>query len=154
MFLIKVSLGVSLVVLCCCVAKNKANIVKEKVYYFNSLILACDFIKSDLLFKKRNLNEILSVNYPSYDFLQTVNDYFIGKNTYPDYLTNEELVLIKEFFSMLGGSDANSQITALELFKTEFSKIRDDKKREYDKNYKVTLKVGFSIGIMLLVVVI
>lgn len=154
MFVIKVLIGVLCAFSCCLISKRKADVYKEKVYYFNSLVLACEYLISDLMFKKRNLKEILSVSYPSNYFLETINDYFNGVESYPDFLTDEEVVVISEFFSQLGKGDSNSQINALKLYKSEFSKIRDDKKNVFDKNYKVTIKVGFSIGIMLFVLVI
>ena len=154
MFIVKLLIGALSVVLCLIIAKNKAEYIKERYYYFNSLVNSCDLIKTDLLYKKRSIREILSVNFQSSDFLQTLNAYFEDEKWFPSYLTNEELVLVTEYFSVLGKGDTTSQINALTSFKEEFSKIAIEKKKEFEKSYKVTLKVGFSIGIMLFILVI
>ena len=154
MFIVKLSIGVLCVILCLLVAKNRANYIKDKYYYFSSLVNSCELIKSDLIYKKRSIKEILSVDFQSLDFNQTIKSYFNSDEFFPKYLNIEEKVLVKDYFKALGKGDTNSQLSIISSFKEEFLKIASDSKREFDKSYKVTIKVGFSIGIMLFVLVI
>ena len=66
----------------------------------------------------------------------------------------EEKFNILSFFNELGKSDSNSQKLTLNFYKDYFLKVLTEKNNEYKKTYALTLKVGFSIGVMLFVLVI
>ena len=130
--MIKLLIGVLILVSSYLVAKNKAETVKERYYYFNSLVNSCELINADLLYKKRPVKEILNAKYQSFTFLETLNAYFDGGEKLPKFLSYEETVLVKEYLCILGKGDTNSQINAINFYKQEFLKIATEKKNEYN----------------------
>lgn len=155
MFIIKIILGVSCVIICSKIAINRANLIKFKYLYFESALMLCNSMLCDIEYKKSSLSKNLSLKFSSYDFTQTVN-YFIKNNQVltPNYLLEEEKINVNAFFNELGKSDTNSQKLSLNFYKNYFLKLSNEKKLEYSKTYQITLKVGFSIGVMLFVLVI
>ena len=85
----------------------------------------------------------------------TINTFIIGKTQYfPQFLNGEERFLIEDLFSILGKSDANSQIESVTAFKKEFTKISAEKYEKYKKFNVLFVKLGFLSGLLIFVLVI
>ena len=155
MFLIKLCLGVACVYLCSKIAVSKANSLKESYLFWESVVKLCNILLQEFSYKKRPIKIAVSTTYSSTDFKKLLNDYVSGNDiTFPKYLTDAEAFKFKTFLYELGKSDSETQKLALNSYKTDFESIVIDKKLEYKKTNSVTLKVGFSVGFMMLIMVI
>ncbi len=155
MFVLKLGIGVACVYLCCKIAVLKASAIKENYLFWESAVTLCNVLLQEFSYKKRPLSGVVDKNYTSNDFKILLNSFIKGDSVdYPKYLSNSEIVKINTFLNELGKSDSETQKITINSYKTEFESILIDKKAEYKKTYSVTLKVGFSMGIMMLIMVI
>jgi stage III sporulation protein AB len=106
-------------------------------------------------YKKRPLKALLDSDFISADFNNSIHSYVKNQNyEFPKWLDEKESSRVKNFFEELGKSDVETQKLAINSFKTEFEGVLFDKKNEYKKQYTLTLKVGFMVGVMLFIMVI
>lgn len=155
MFLIKFSVGVLCIVTCVKIASIKASKIKSELNFYDSLVIACDSLVAGLSYSKATLKEILNVDYPSESFRILIKDFL---NEQPieilESLTEDEKLKVNSFLSSLGKSDAKTQKSTVLSYKNDFLSKREEMKKKYDKNYSLILKIGFSIGLMLFILVI
>ena len=155
MFLVKLSLGVACIYLCSKIAISKANTLKESYLFWESAVSLCNQLLMEFSYKKRPIKVASSIGYSSNDFKSVVNAFINGSEIeFPSYLSKLEILKVKSFLSELGKSDCNTQKMALNSYKSDFESVLVDKKLQYKKTYSVTLKVGFSVGVMMLIMVI
>ena len=155
MFLIKILVGVACVYLCCKIAVSRANLYKDSYLYYESLLECCNLLLKEFSYKKRPLKALLDSDYISADFNNSIHSYVKNQNyEFPKWLDEKESSRLKNFFEELGKSDVETQKLAINSFKTEFESVLYDKKSEYKKQYTLTLKVGFMVGVMLFIMVI
>ncbi len=155
MFLVKIAVGICCVYACVRISSWKANKLKEDLLYYDSVVMSCDKILSGLSYSKSTICELLNVDYSSVEYAKTVRSYIKNENLYyPSFLSSEEVFTLNTYFSLLGKSDTKTQKNAILSHKNTFQKIQEDKKKQYDKNYYAIIKVGFSLGIMLFILVI
>ncbi len=155
MFLVKVGVGIACVYFCCKISSNKALLLKECYLFWDSAVELCNLLLQELTYKKRPLNVVINQNFLSNDFNCLLNDYSSQRTLqFPLYVTDVEKSKLKLFLSSLGKSDTESQKMAINANKIDFESIVEQKKLEYKKTYSIILKVGFSIGIMLFIMVI
>ena len=155
MFLVKIMLGVACVYFCSKIAVSKANLYKESYQYYQSCVECCNLLLIEFSYKKRPLKALLEYEFISSDFSDSIKNYINYQNyEFPKWLDEKETLRIKTFFEELGKSDIQTQKLAITSYKSEFESILIDKKNEYKKQYSLTLKVGFMVGVMLFIMVI
>ena len=155
MFALKLFLGISCVFACVKLSNLKAKNIKEELYYYSSVCISCDSLISGLSYSKQTVKELLNVDYPSETFVLTVRSYFDEKElVFPSFITTEEEITLNNYFNLLGKSNSTAQKTAILSYKDVFLKLQDEKKKKYDKSYSAIIKVGFSLGVMLFILVI
>lgn len=155
MFLIKVIFGCFCVYFCVITAKNKGKSYKEEYLFWDSVCISCDALISDLSYAKRAVSKSLNVDYSSKIYANVVLDFISGNRlSFPSFISNEEEIKLNAFFDCIGKSDASTQKNAILSYKNDFYKSYIQSKQKYDKNYSAILKVGFSLGVMLFILVI
>lgn len=155
MFVVKVLIGVACVYFCCKISSNKAEGLKESYLFWDSAVDLCNYLLQELTYKKRPLEVLLDKKFISSDF-KSVLDLYLTKNKFefPPYITDIEKSKMISFLSALGKSDSESQKISINANKIDFESISLQKKLEFKKSYSIILKVGFSMGIMLFIMVI
>lgn len=155
MFLIKLLIGVACVVVCLNISKQKVQNSKNYCDFYESLIITCDGLIQEVSYKKRPISYLLQLKFPSKDFEILLKNYVKNnEKSYPNYLTNDEIIKIDAFLSEIGKSDAESQKTLVNAYKSEFERIKKESLEKYKNIKNVSLKVGFSLGVMLFIMVI
>ena len=155
MFLIKFSVGVLCVITCVKIASIKASKIKSELKFYDSLVIACDSLIAGLSYSKATLKEILNVDYPSESFRVLIKNFLNEeKIEILENLTEDENLKVNSFLYSLGKSDAKTQKSTVLSYKNDFLRKREEMKKKYDKNYSLILKIGFSIGLMLFILVI
>lgn len=155
MFILKLLVGVLSIIVAVKIGKDKAEKDKNEYLYFNSLVVLCDKILSDLSYKKSKINELLSIKFNSSELNETLNSYLKGKNVeLPVFLNEEEQFLVIDMLNTLGKSDTVAQIHSVNAFKNEFIKISNDKFTKYKKYNALFMKLGFISGLLIFILVI
>lgn len=155
MFILKISIGALAVFLSFKIAKFKALKIKEVYYFWDSACIACDLLISDLSYKKSAIIDVLNVDYPSSTFAKVIGDYLLGCDySLPKFLTDENKIKFDSFILSIGKSDSETQKNAIQSYKNDFLRIKEESKVEFNKKYGLTIKIGVLIGIMLFILVI
>ncbi len=155
MFAVKIIVGIACVYCSVKISSNKANLLKNRYLFWDSLVEFCSLLLQELSYKKRPIKEVTSNEFISIDFSKTLNDYYLKNEiTLPNYLSDIESEKVISFLSSIGKSDTESQKIAINTCKIDFENIATQRKLDYKKSYSVILKVGFSIGVMLFIMVI
>ncbi len=155
MFIIKVLLGVSSVYFCSKIAMSKANSIKNRYLFWESASACCGLLLQEFSYKKRPVKALLKYNFSSSEFSVLLSNFINNHNLeFPPFINEMEENTLKSFFEEVGKSDSETQKLAINSYKTQFNSLAVEKKTEYKKSYSLTLKVGFSIGVMLFIMVI
>ncbi len=155
MFIVKLVVGILSVITCCKISLNKSNTAKNAYTFFESLRITCENLLCEFSYKKRPIKYALNKNYTSDDYVKFLSNFVkFNKREYPCYLSNDEIVKIDAFFNEIGKSDTDSQKTMILAYKNEFNSIASEKRKRFIKTNDVTMKVGFSVGVMLFIMVI
>lgn len=155
MSILRISLGALLGFFIYLISKDKAERLKNKKLYYNSLISSCDAVYRELSYSKRNVLDALNLDYSSSDFVKTLNNYYLKNKTFvlPNYLCEDEVLKVKEYLNLLGKTDTESQKTAIISYKTEFENYYLQAEKEFIRNYHLIKKLGVIICVMVVIVV-
>ena len=160
--IVKFVIGVALIVICVEIGKSKALKLKNSYLYFSSLSIFCKEYESNLAYDKKNLSIFLSKNYTSNYFNKTLNSFicsdenenFQTKTPYlPDFLNEKEKVDVLNFLNSLGYGNTKSQALTVNGYLEIFNELEKEKRELYLKNYSAYLKISFSVGFMLMLMV-
>ena len=155
MSILRLVLGVVLLLLSTFAAKFYANKFKDKYEYYLSLIAMLNAVNSELVYTKRLLKDAVNVEYQSNEFAKTVNSIFETKTQYfPRFISINEKEKLVTTFDSLGKGDVNAQKLLVNAYLSEYSVIVNDLYEDYKKKYSTSIKVGFLLGVVLMVVVI
>lgn len=155
MFFLKLLIGITAVITVTCYAKLKCKKMYSEYAFFNALTEYLKSVKSSAGYKKAKLSEITVENGEFNAFLGSFpSDGKIESLTAPDYLSDAEKLKIATVFSLIVSSDAATLCGGLNCYISEFYALQEEKRLKLIKQKPVYLKVGFSIGLMLFIMVI
>ena len=156
MLYLRLCIGVIFILLCTKIGKNKGDKYKNSVLFYESALSFCNNFKSDLLYKKSNLNDFLNFEYTSVDFKNILENYITNQEIsfYPEFLTANERLEFDNFFLSLGKTDSLSQIEVINAYKDKFHLKLEDKRVQYKKYYTLTSKLGFIVGLGIMIMVL
>ena len=156
MLYLRLSIGVVFILLSTKIGKNKGDKYKCSVLFYESALSFCSVFKSDLLYKKSKLNDFLDFEYSSIEFKIVLENYINNQeNSYwPEFLSANERLEFDNFFLSLGKTDSLSQIEVINAYKNKFELKLEDKRLQYKKYYTLTTKLGFIVGLGLMIMVL
>lgn len=155
MFFLKLLVGITAVVTVTLFAKLKCKKLYSEYSFYNSLCEYLKSVKSSAGYKKAKLSEITVKNDEFIGFLGTFpSDGKTESLNMPDYLSEAEKLKIITLFSLIVSSDASTLCDALNLYIAEYSALAEEKRAKLIKQKPVYIKVGFSVGLMLFIMVI
>lgn len=113
-------------------------------------------VNSELEYRKRSIKETVDIEYLSSDFAKTIYSVYFAsdKAFFPKYLTSYEVEKLKILFESLGTSNLSSQKIMITAYISEYEKIASKLSENNTKNASVIQKIGFFIGLMLLIMVV
>ncbi len=156
MLYLRLSIGVIFILLSTKIGKNKGIKYKNSFNFYESCLTFCNAFKGDLLYKKSKLEDFLTLEYSSLDFIKMLKNYIQNQeiNDYPEYLKEDERLDIYNFLSSLGKTDSVSQLEVVDAFKSKFTLKLAEKNLEYKKYYSLSVKLGFVIGVAFMIMVV
>lgn len=157
--MIKFILAFSLLVICSLSGIKLSSKYKIRREFFSSLVNFNRDFYSAVNFRRDDMNDILSKSYESEIFNKLTSDKKSGlKNhsaiNFPDFLSENEKVQLKSYFSKLGVSDAADQLKMSDdyqkIFEEMLKKSEDDDKKQ-GLLYK---KMGVIVGLIAFIIAI
>lgn len=156
----KIMLGVLLSF--CGVFFGKMTISKylNRKRFFKSLSDFAAFLSNKISFEAERLPKIIK-SYPfssrdlkmlSLNFSQNNEDFANVK--FPEYLSDDEIVLVKEFFLVLGKSDCYSQSEMLLKLSDKYDKESKRQGEDYEKKKKISVKLGLLAGVCIFTILV
>lgn len=141
-----------IVVLCSCCAmvgylisihmKRRKNLLLE-------IERAIDTIKNEISFKKKYLGQILN----ELNLSQEIKSLIRGEDQKTPF-KDKEKELILDLFENLGKSDVDGEIEKLENAKLKFNNLAKEVSSVYEKNGKLSIKLGLLFSVALLIMLI
>ena len=153
--LLKICLGALLIIICVKIGKIKANTVKNEYLFFYDFRSFIKEYEQNLSFSKKDVKSLITLNYTSNELNELLKSYLNGSElVLPNFLNSKEIADITAFFNNLGVSDTKTELLSVKNYYQIFNDYVLLKNEKYKKYYSVYLKIGFSVGIMLLIMVI
>ena len=139
--------------------KSTEKYEKRKIF-FKSLSGYAAFLAGKISFDGETLPRS-TLNYPfcSKD-LKGIATRYVGKRSeaneeiFPSYLTEDEIISVKEFFLSLGKTDRTSQSETLLKLSEKYEKESEKQGKEYEKKRRISIKLGFLSGICFFIVLV
>lgn len=157
MLLLKLILGVSSILLLVKTAISKSKQKQEIYLFYYELYLVCSGFYGEMLYSKKPISEFFSKKNKNTILQGVIEDYLqnnLENSKYLEYLDIENREKVITFFNLLGKSNSESQKNDILVYKNEFLKIYSEKCIEYKKFYSLYVKVAFSLGLIVMIVVI
>lgn len=158
MGILRIIIGVFAIVIFTKIGANKSQLYKENYAFYNGLCVFCSNYLSELKFSKKELKTLIKKDYFSKELSLTLNDFFNEKNAnsiyLPPFLSEVEKDKIISFLSMLGKGDSVSQQGVINGFLVDFTVLKNDKYKEFLKYKSFYKKLGFYVGLIMLILVI
>ncbi|MBO5713718.1 MAG: hypothetical protein J6R88_05950 [Clostridia bacterium] len=153
--MLNIFIGAGLIVVCSMLGKVKAQKLKNEYLFFSSLRSFCKSYETNLAYGKKDLTVFLNETYALTEFTEVLNNFILNSQiALPNYLNAKEVYDVTNFFNELGKSDSASQLITVKSYYNTFLDVEKVKNDEFKKHYSAYLKIGFSIGFMLFLVVI
>ena len=157
MLLFKLILGVSTLLLFIKIAKNKCEIKNQTSQFYYSLYMLCEDFYGEMLYKKTPLETFLKKRTGNELFIKVINFYINNKldsKVFSKEFSSSEVDTILTFFSSIGDANTESQKNLILSYKEQFLKKYKEKLDLYKKCNSVYVKIGFSVGLMAMIVVL
>lgn len=109
---------------------------------------------SEVAFSKNTLGYLISIYKQRGDFIECINEYLKNKNLLfnKGYLTNDEKKNLFQYVETVCKGDNNLQIAYLKSINEHIETKRSNAVEEELKYKKLYIKLGFLIGLIVLVV--
>ena len=155
MQILKLIIGVLTIIVFTKIGVNKAKREEQIYLFFNAICSFCTVYSSELKYSKKELKNLLNKDYGSSDFNETLKNFILNSTfSAPNYLTNIEKDKLRSFFSVLGKGDSSSQQGVISSFFSDFTLLKDEKYKNFTKFNGFYKKLGFYVGLIMLIMVI
>lgn len=151
-------LGLGVVLLCFCTMLGYFLSFKysDKKTFYNDYLDFIKTLKQEITFGQATLLQILEQKYKTTDFYVALNE-FVHKNEFcfnKRYLNKDEISFFNEFLRNLGKSDAKTQVNYLDSVSDIVVNQLNQAILNESKYKTLYIKMGFLIGLVLLVLVL
>lgn len=122
----------------------------ESLYYFNR------DLSSNISYKKDSLSVLTKKKYASEDFNRVLNNAFESDEfcELPRYLSNGEIDFLREYFNSIGKNTTCGEVEYIEHADVIIKSYRDETKKFEVKYSPLYVKLGFSLGLTVFILMI
>ena len=152
----KFALGVLLLCLSTIIGYFLAGKYIDRKRFYNDFSDFNHFFKQEILFNKSTLIEILKDKINDGDFCFLLRERVLNKNLkiYLNYMNKDDKIFFDSYVKNLGISDIYTQVDFINKT-NEVLSLKLNQTLEEEKRYKTLyIKMGFLIGLMLMIVVL
>lgn len=127
---------------------------KKKSFFFSMEDFNEKFL-NELAFSRRPLADFIGMNEYKGDFACSLKSFLSeGKPKTYSFLTDEEKGFVEAYFSVLGKGDAHSQNGYFSSAKENLASYKENSEALAKKYCDMYLKLGFLLGLALLIVIV
>ena len=151
----RIFFGIFLIVLCTFIGYFfSSKYVSRKDFY----IAFSDFNKKligEVMFLSETINSIISKEKGSI-FIDNLKNVLINKKEYEKikYLSDDENEFFKEYINVIGKNDRKTETAILRDYEISIDKSREEAVKSAEKYKKTYIKIGFLIGLMLMIAIL
>lgn len=152
----KFALGVLLLCFSTIIGYFLAGKYIDRKRFYNDFSDFNQFFKQEILFNKSTLIEILKDKINDGDFCFLLRERVLNKNLkiYLNYMNKDDKIFFDSYVKNLGTSDIYTQVDFINKT-NEVLSLKLNQALEEEKRYKTLyIKMGFLIGLMLMIVVL
>lgn len=153
----KLFLGIILLIICVFIGYIKSNKYYYRRVFYEDFLRFNDKLKQEVAFKQCTIKSILDSENIDTDFIACVKNVFLNNNEFSfnqSYLTENEIRYYSDYLSKIGVGDKSLQINFLQSVNEEVGKIQNQCVSDEIKYKKLYIKLGFFIGLILLILVL
>jgi hypothetical protein len=146
-------LGVVGLVFCLFFSSRLSEKYSLRHCFYNDFSTFNDRLKNEIAYTQNSIIKTIEQFDSKSDFFCGVNDYFKLSNKFQkSYLSNEEIDEFNSYLSTIGKGDKQSQLLYLDGVKDSVNKKREQTEMEEKKFKPLYKKVGFMIGLIVLII--
>lgn len=146
-----------------------ASYYKMRNYIFEDLILFCNVLENNISYNMSLIKEVITNNLSSFksDFKNILKKYLaliekqenieyekIKKEVTSFYLENDELKSVQNLLFNLGKTSVENEIKLITSFKKIFESYKQEGSLKNKKNYSMSIKLGFLLGLCLVIFIV
>ncbi|MBR5192788.1 MAG: stage III sporulation protein AB [Clostridia bacterium] len=152
----KIVLGILCLILCCFAGYLISAKYKDRLNFYLDFKNFNDNLKKEISFSQKTIKQILLEKQQNNSIFYTLISKNILSNENPTnkelyFLTKNEIDEVLTYITNVGNSDKNSQLTYLNNFESILNEKVNVVKEEEKKYKNLYIKIGFLIGLMLLI---
>lgn len=158
---VRLVLGLVLLILCVYLGKCYAKKYSDRVCYYTCLISFNEDLSMEANFTRKNLVKLCGKEYKSVDFCDTIKSCIeskikrtSGNLNLPEYIISERREQILEYFDSIGKYDGKTTEEFCKGYNERFNRYLIDAEKDFNKYNSVCVKLGFLLGLALLITVI
>ncbi len=150
-------LGVVLLIICTFIGYIKSNKYYFRRLFYDDFLQFNSRLKNEVAFKQSTIKNLLENEKSETDFIKVLKTNIIFNQDLPfniNYLNETELKQYKDYVLDIGTGDKVLQMEFLQRVDEEVSKKQKQCREDEEKYKKLYVKLGFFIGLILLILVL
>ena len=153
----RILLGILLLIICTYIGYIKSNKYYLRRVFYDDFIRFNDKLKQEVAFKQGTIKDLLDNEQTETDFIKYLKASFVQKQNLAldiNYLNEFEVKHYKEYVSKIGSGDKSLQMDFLQGVNEDLVKKQKQTVLDEEKYKKLYVKLGFFIGLILLILVL
>ena len=158
----KFVLGVAIVAFCSFCGVYMTKKYRKKQSFYAQLWEFNERFLSEITYYRRPLIEFLSKYAYKNEFATLIQTFCLGlekgvfslENSRLDFLTEEDKIEVEDYFRMLGKGDSVSQKGYFSSVRDTLAKLENETKTEAKRYGDLYLKIGFLLGLLVLILIV
>lgn len=153
----KLFLGLILLIICIFIGYIKSNKYYFRRVFYDDFVKFNEKFKQEVSFKQRTIKNIIEDELSDSDFITVIKGSIFNEKTTEknlNYLNENEIKYFKDYVSTIGTVDKTIQLDFLQNISNEIIDKQKQCVSEENKYKKLYIKLGFFIGLILLILVL
>ena len=150
-------LGIILLIICTYIGYLKANKYYLRSLFYNDFQRFNDKLKQEVSFKQSTIKDLLVSETSETDFFKGIKAKFLQNEKVSlniNYLNNNELNQYQNYIHTIGSGDILLQTEFLQNLEEDVVKTHKQCVMEEEKYKKLYVKLGFFVGLIMLILVL
>ena len=150
-------LGLILLIICTYIGYIKSIKYYFKRTFYDDFVRFNDKLKQEVAFKQGTIKNLLDSEKLETDFYKGLKNFFSQNEGFSfdiNYLNECEIKRYKDYISKIGASDKALQMEFLQNVNEDITKIQKQCILDEERYKKLYVKLGFFVGLILLILVL
>ncbi len=151
----KLILGLLLLIISTFISYILSDKFKKRRVYYQNFRLFNSKLKNELVFTKKSIVELIDKKSCD-DFMMNLNNYYQSGSEHSTFtfLKNDEIDFFYDYVKTIGNGDEVSQLEYVNAMDIEINKFLLEAEQNEKKYKTLYIKIGFLIGLILLIIIL